>query len=120
VKARILLALGDSTGACEAMARARALAGHSEDAVIAAEVRLTGALLAPWEGGGEQVARELQTLSRQAARAGLRRVELEARLLRLELHPSQKGASRDKELTSLRRMANRLGYRVLLRRANAL
>ena len=47
-------------------------------------------------------------------------MELEARLLRVELDLHTLGAPAAGELPALRQMANRLGYRGLLRRANAL
>ncbi|QRN94770.1 protein kinase [Archangium violaceum] len=84
VKARALLALGETLEAREALARARALACHSEDFFIEAELLLTEALLVQRVGGGserEAVAPRLQSLAARAARAGARRVALEARLV---------------------------------------
>lgn len=122
VKARALLALGDEGRAGEAMERARALASHSEYVLIAAEVRLTDALRVRWDGGpsGRETVRQLQALAGRAAREGLKRVELEARLLRVELDRELDGAMVAKELRSLRHEANQLGYRGLLKRAEAL
>jgi hypothetical protein len=50
----------------------------------------------------------------------MKRVALKARLLRLELQREAKAAAARKELLSLQKEANRLGYRGLLQRANAL
>jgi eukaryotic-like serine/threonine-protein kinase len=122
VKARALLALGELAGAGEAMERARTLASRSEYVLIAAEVQLTGALWGRWEGGPSvrETVRQLQALARRAAREGLKRVELEARLLRVELDQELDEAVVAKELRSLRREANQLGYRGLLKRVSAL
>ncbi|KFA91870.1 serine/threonine-protein kinase [Archangium violaceum] len=123
VKARALMALGKMAAAREALERARSLAGGSEDVFIAAEVRLTGAALVRRDGGSserEEAARQLQVLATRAARDGMKRVALEARLLRLELHGEAKAAAARKELLSLQKEANRLGYRGLRQRANAL
>jgi serine/threonine protein kinase/tetratricopeptide (TPR) repeat protein len=123
VKARALMALGKSAAAREALERARTLAGGSEDVFIAAEVQLTGAALLRRDGGPperEEAARQMQALATQAARDGMKRVALEARLLRLELQREAKAAAARKELLSLQKEANRLGYRGLLQRASAL
>ncbi|MCY1080523.1 protein kinase domain-containing protein [Archangium lansingense] len=123
VKARALMALGKFEAAREALERARALVGGSEDVFIAAEVQLTGASLTQREGGPserEEAARQLQTLASRAARHGMKRVALEARLLRVELNPDAKAATVRKELQSVRQESNRLGYRGLFQRAVAL
>jgi tetratricopeptide (TPR) repeat protein len=123
VKARALMALGKAVAAREALERARALAGGSEDVFIAAEVQLTGAALLRRDGGPserEEAARQLQALAKRAAHGGMKRVALEARILRVELNPEAKAATVRKELVSMRQEANRLGYRALLQRANAL
>ncbi|HZH16935.1 MAG TPA: protein kinase [Archangium sp.] len=123
VKARALMALGKAVAAREALERARALAGGSEDVFIAAEVQLTGAALLRRDGGPserEEAARQLQALAKRAAHGGMKRVALEARILRVELNPEAKAATVRKELLSMRQEANRLGYRALLQRANAL
>ncbi|WP_233262044.1 tetratricopeptide repeat protein [Vitiosangium sp. GDMCC 1.1324] len=123
VKARALIALGDGPGARQAMERARTLAGHSEDVFISAEVQLTGALLVGGAGGlseREAEARQLQALAERAARDGMKRVELEARLLRAELVREVAGVEVAGELQSIRHEANRLGYRGLVWRASAL
>lgn len=123
VKARALLALGKPAEAREALERARALAGGSEDVFIAAEVQLTGAALVRRDGGPserEEAARQVQALATRAARDGMKRVALEARLLRVELNRDAKAAAVRKELQSIQKEANRLGYRGLLLRANAL
>ncbi|WNG40039.1 protein kinase [Archangium violaceum] len=123
VKARALMALGEPVAAREALARARVLAGGSEDVFIAAEVLLTGASLLLRDGEPserEAAARQLQALATQAARDGMKRVALEARLLQVELRRDTKAAAVRKGLLSIRQEANRLGYRGLLLRANAL
>ncbi|WP_257455215.1 serine/threonine-protein kinase [Archangium lipolyticum] len=124
VKVRALLALGHSLGAREAMARARTLAGHSEDFFIEAELLFTEALLVRRLGGGgserEGVARQLQSLAARAARAGARRVALEARLVMAESRGSGCEGEVAGELWSIRQEASRLGYRGLLQRARAL
>ncbi|AKJ01780.1 serine/threonine protein kinase [Archangium gephyra] len=123
VKARALMALGKASAAREALERARTLAGGSEDVFIAAEVQLTGAALVRRDGGPserEEAARQMQALATRAARDGMKRVALEARLLRLELQRETKAATVRKELLSLQKEANRLGYRGLLQRATAL
>jgi tetratricopeptide (TPR) repeat protein len=123
VKARALMTLGKAVAAREALERAQSLAGGSEDVFIAAEVQLTGAALLRRNGGPserEEAARRLQALAARAARGGMKRVALEARLLRVELNPEAKAATVRKELVSMRQEANRLGYRALLQRANAL
>ncbi|HEX5754204.1 MAG TPA: hypothetical protein VFZ09_48930 [Archangium sp.] len=123
VKARALMALGKSSAAREALERARTLAGGSEDVFIAAEVQLTGAALVRRDGGPserEETARQMQALATRAARDGMKRVALEARVLRLELQRETKAATVRKESLSLQKEANRLGYRGLLQRAQAL
>ncbi|QRK09410.1 protein kinase [Archangium violaceum] len=123
VKARALMALGKPVAARESLEHARALAGGSEDVFIAAEVVLTGASLLSRDGGPserEDAARQLQALAARAARAGMKRVALEARLLQVELRRDTKAAAARKVLLSIRQEANQLGYRGLLQRANAL
>lgn len=123
VKARALLALGEPLGAREAVERAREIATRGEDVFVAAEVQLTGALLASRGGTPSErteAIQQLRALVSRAVRDGMKRVELEARLLLVELDQEAGEDSVREALLSLRHEANRLGYRDLLRRAGAL
>jgi tetratricopeptide (TPR) repeat protein/tRNA A-37 threonylcarbamoyl transferase component Bud32 len=117
VKARALWAAGEPQGAREALERARALTERSEDGFIVAEVQLTGAWLALRDGGPmerEAAVQRLRALVTRATRQRMKRVELEARLLLVELDRQPDAIERATELLSVQQEASRLGYRGLL------
>ncbi len=117
VKARALWAVGEPRGAREALEHARALTDRSEDGFIVAEVQLTSAWLALRDGGPaerEAAVQRLQVLVARAARDGMKRVALEARLLLVELDRESDAVERATELLSVQQEASRLGYRSLL------
>ena len=117
VKARALWAAGEPQGAREALERARALTERSEDGFIVAEVQLTGAWLALRDGGAterEAAVQRLRALVTRATRQRMKRVELEARLLLVELDRQPDAIERATELLSVQQEASRRGYRGLL------
>jgi len=80
--ARALQLRGETARAREALARAQALAAHSEDVFIQADVLLTGAAMAPLGSTveREEAERQLQDFITRAQRGGLKGLELRARL----------------------------------------
>ncbi len=117
VKARVLLCQGEDELAREALERARALAGESEDLLITSEVTLSEAVLVLQLGTDEERRAEVEVLGELATRAaqgGMKRVELAARFLRALLERDEDSRR------AVEQEAWRLGFRMLTQRVGGM
>jgi hypothetical protein len=109
-----------------ALARLTLEEGRPEEALVLAEWALAAhaAIKSPAREAlsytvKARALRQLQALVARAIRDGMKRVELEARLLLVELDPGTDAVELATELLAIRQEASRLGYRGLLPGADA-
>jgi eukaryotic-like serine/threonine-protein kinase len=120
--ARVFQVRGEAAQAREALARAQALAAHSEDVFIQADVLLTGAAMAPLGSTAEreEAERQLQGFIIQAQKAGLKGLELRARLGLVVLGGPRDADGARTGCLEIELEATRLGYLPLAQQARTL